>query len=178
MIEIQINKENYLQANEDSYSNSFIEDDEVIQEIESFLELQEGWNFGRGKVPSIFIINSAKEVYSFCRSRGWDCEAYLNEDGTVSILAILGIHSLDIKVSESDYVLLRYEIGRGSNYKVIYDHEQKSYKDLSAVLFEIEFKCQAAFLSEPSNLRAILKELEDSGTKTSSSLMEVEFQYS
>jgi hypothetical protein len=154
-------------------------EDAISMKIDSFGALPKGWKFGRGDAPSENVISLAKDVYLSVKLMGFDIEPYANQDGSISILAIYGDHSIDIRISDEEpSLLLRYEIGKGSDYEVEYDDLEVSYDELSKILSEIQFKCQAASLSEPSNMEITAPETKDLDIKQSLSLTEMEFQFS
>jgi hypothetical protein len=57
-------------------------------------------------------------------------ETYENEDGSVSLMLIVGDHALDIEISADSAFVLRYEIGKGSEYKIVYDSKEVKSKEL------------------------------------------------
>lgn len=165
-----------LESTENYLVRIDIFNDDVAEEIESFALLPSGWKFGRGGPASEESIKIAKYLYTICRLNGFTVEPYSNDDGSISLLAIFGDHSLDIEVINSDQLKLRYEVGKGLNFRVIWKDKIIKFNELEYNLLVIRSKCQTT-LFETSTSKITAQGIKDSGTKVYLSHMKEEFPY-
>lgn len=152
--------------------------DSGTKAIDNFKNLAAGWKFGRGHAFSVEVIEKAKTIYWMCLLYGFTLEPYANEDGSISVLAVKDVYSLDIKVSEDPKLILRLEKGKGVNYEVVFDEKQIEANKLGAELLEIPAQWQEESSLELSNLAITALRTSDLGIKQYSIHTAMAYQYS
>lgn len=93
-----------------------IDEDSVIKELESYGDPQNNIDL----VAPYLLVIQAKNVYLNTRTLGFDVEPHLNEDGSITLIYSKSNHFIDIEITSDLNFILRYEIGKGKDFKVIW----------------------------------------------------------
>lgn len=116
--------------------------DEILEQLDSYENLKEGWDFGEGMPMSQLTISNAKYIYDICYKKGFNVEPHANTEGDITLIAYLDDYFLEIDVNESKSLLLRYAQGKGDNYTLIWKNRKNSFSELEDVLSEIKSEWQ------------------------------------
>jgi|GEM_PF-6651924 hypothetical protein len=125
-----------------SYDLYFPNEDNITQEIESFSQLPDGWDYGEGIAASKKTCVFAKLVYLLGKSYGYNAEPHAETNGDITIIFSMKDHFIDVEISNIEKFIMRYEIGRGSEYVVVAKDLEVSFIELEKVLIEIRNACQ------------------------------------
>lgn len=118
-------------------STTIFQQDEVTIKLDSFED----------ETP-LDVIEKAKEVYSVCLALGFEVEVYQNDDETISLLSMMDNYSAEFEIANTDELSVRYQIGKGLDFKVIWRHKKIKQKDLGKTLSQIRMECEGNTLSE------------------------------
>lgn len=141
----------------------FVIQDDITDEIDSFGDLKDGWDYGKGVPPNSQIILIAKFVYLISKIQGFGCEPHPNSDGSITMILFIGDHFLDVDITNDEKLILNYEIGKGKEYNVIWKDQLILLSQLEYVLFEIKYKCNQNTSSETlTSSRIIVNKSKDS----------------
>jgi hypothetical protein len=155
---MKINSNDIIWFSIDNISNDIVSldipDDKIIDEIEDYSHLNAGWSFGEGELINGQTILNAKTVYLACKLHGISVEHYANEDGTITLIAYINDHFLEIEVDDTILLNVRYAVGKGDDYKVVWRGKIILLSEIEYELLELQSQCKFSLnpLSESSTL--------------------------
>jgi hypothetical protein len=92
--------------------------DPVEQEIWSFSNLPEGWDYGQGSPPSAETIDKAIVIYRIGKKYNLSVEVLPLGDGEIIVSFSQGETFIDILIGEGETYRLSVEIGIGDKYEI------------------------------------------------------------
>lgn len=90
----------------------------VEQEIMSFANLPEGWDYGEGSPPSIETIDRAIAIYRVGKKYNLSVEVVPLGDGEIIVSFSKGETFIDILIGKHEIYRLSVEIGIGDKYEI------------------------------------------------------------
>lgn len=94
--------------------------DEIVSELESYLHLEDGWNFGGGKAIQEINIQNAKNIYLWAKLCDLKAEVCPTDEGGILISLQHGILFLDITLNSQDAINISLEKGIGEEFSSAY----------------------------------------------------------
>lgn len=131
--------------------------DAVLSEIESYADYEDGWDFGEGDTFSSDTVLNAKRVYLECILQGFKVEPHPKRDGSIKLIAYVDEHFLDIIITDTNQLKLRYEVGIGSDYVVKWKNKQASFSTLNSELRDVWNKATLSAYLTSKKISAVLK---------------------
>ncbi len=92
---------------------------ELACEIQSFANLEQGWDFGVGDPIASEVINEALAVYEIAVYLGLTTEAMPEINGGIVLTFIHGEDSLEVLIHKDLTYSIYYERGLGENFKTL-----------------------------------------------------------
>lgn len=161
----------WISTNNEVTSLQFF-NDPIADEIESYAHLPIGWTFGNG-IPAIDkTVLNAKNVYLICKINQFGVEPHPNEDGTITLIAFIKDNFLEIDINETQFTRVRYAVGRGNQYRILFDNKIVRLNEIEYELTEMLRTCKLNVLSESSISKRTAKNNNDSA-ETRYSLNEI-----
>jgi len=128
-------------------------------ELQSFID-ENSDDLEESIILSGLTILNAKFVFIMGKSNGFSIEPHLNIDGTITLILSINDHFVDVEINDSDQFKMRYEIGKGKKYKVIWKNRMGNINELETLLIQIKSACQHP-LSESLDSKTIVQTEED-----------------
>jgi|SRR5208282_1668245 len=127
--------------------------DPIEEKIQLFTKLQEGWNYGEGRVPSQSVIDRAIKIYRSGKQLGLDAEVFPLINGGIEISLYREDHFMDILVHEGGRLDFSYEVGIGERYNRVDYIENISIETIKQRLSELSKLCGASESSETTTIQ-------------------------
>ncbi len=112
-------------------------EDSVEKKIESFGQLEVGWDFGAGKPSSAAVIYAAKHLYQLGRNLGLRAGAFPGVAGDINVAFYATDHTVEIKVNTDLSLDLTYEVGLGIDYDEVAHKERITLSEVLNFLFRL-----------------------------------------
>ncbi len=108
--------------------------DSIMNELDDFAKLKEGWSYGEGSLIKKSTIDKAKSIYAIGKIYYNSINVFPDTNG--SILVVFHNADISIEVTITEYLQLdiAVEKGIGFDYEVISEEEGISLKELEKIL--------------------------------------------
>lgn len=146
----------------------------VINKIESFANLGEGWNYGKGKAPSNDMIAFALQVHNWGKSIGFGTDANPDPSGSIILTFFINDDFIFVTIKENDLFDLVHEKGIGVEYEIFKHKEDVDLDYISKYLNTTKTKW---FLSGLYTSKDIVRQVADFPVSSLKTTVEVS-QYS
>jgi len=114
--------------------------DRVIDELNSFSKLKDGWDFGVGSPISKRIIDRAIIAYTYLKDNFFEYECSPLSDNSIQITFSLLDNFVDVIITDDSYTLTQ-EKGFGNNYEIFECLKKTSLDNIKNILANIKTKC-------------------------------------
>lgn len=133
--------------------------DRVIEKIQSFSDLEIGWDYGKGIAPDLLVIEYAIYLYNKFKKIGFNVDVTPITQGGITLIFYMGDNFIDIRIKGNQQIDLRKEVGIGVDYEVINEEEHVTIDRIEEMLNETYSQCN---LLEPYTSRNTFQVSEDS----------------
>lgn len=114
-------------------------DDDITKQIDSFVELPMGWDYGKGIPVSQKAAINAKSVYLIAKTNGFGAEPHPTPNGGITMILFFKDHFLDIEIVDSiNTYSSRYEIGTGDDFKIVWKNQNVNVSMIPQILLQIK----------------------------------------
>lgn len=117
-----------------SASQELDNNDLVLEELNSFADLDEGWSYGEGKPIDSIVINKAKRVYKIGKYFLKTVNVFPGVDGSILVVFHTQDHSIEVSVNEDLTLNVVIEKGIGFDFQVIKEKDNIELKSIENIL--------------------------------------------
>jgi hypothetical protein len=121
------------------------QDNNIIEKIKSFSNLQAGWDFGQGVTPSDYVISVALQLYNLGIMQGFEMSARPEVNGGIIIGFSIEDDFVYVTAKRDGSFDLVHEYGFGAVYDIVKDEENVPLEFITQTLKNVKVKW---FLSE------------------------------
>jgi|AntRauTorcE11897_2_1112592.scaffolds.fasta_scaffold23325_1 hypothetical protein len=146
--------------------DSEIEKD-VLNKLNGFADLNEGWSFGEGRPIKLDVIEKAKKLFKIGNFFVPDADVFAGTDGCVLVVFYVNNISLEFTVNEDLSVDASIEEGIGFNFDVTSESENITLREAEHILNKFnqeEWKFSGLFITTTTTQE--LNDLEVPPSKT------------
>lgn len=114
--------------------------DRVIDIINAYSTLEEGWDYGEGSPIKKRIIDLAIHYHCWAKSLGFLTEPHPCADGAISLTFHLEgkDHFLDVRIGNDASIEVQYEIGIGVEYDIVSEEENVVEQQITKLLNQVK----------------------------------------